>query len=67
MSDNKPNAPVSAEEFERLTGRKATEKYLEWTNCPGKGCLHWRCGWCKEESCGRPSFLCGHPQPPRAD
>ena len=67
MSDSQPRTPVSAEEFERLTGYKATAKYLEWINCPGKGCMHWRCGWCRVDDCGRPSFLCGHPQPARAD
>ena len=60
MSPGKQRTPVSPEEFEQITGRKATEKYLEWTNCTGKGCFHWRCGWC--EDCRQPSFLCGHPR-----
>ena len=62
MSKDTPRKPVSAEEYERITGHKATQKYLEWANCPGKGCLHWRCGWCEVAGCGRPSFLCGHPR-----
>ena len=65
MSAEKSRPPVSAEEFERLTGRQASPKYLEWVNCSGKGCLHWRCGWCAVEGCGQPLFLCGHPRPPR--
>jgi len=65
MSDGSPRPPVTAEEFERITRRKASEKFLEWTNCSGKGCLHWRCGWCEVEGCGLPLFLCGHPRPSR--
>ena len=67
MSEDSQRTPVTAEEFERITGRKASEKYLEWTNCSGKGCLHWRCGWCEAEDCGLPLFLCGHPRPRRPE
>ena len=64
MSDGKSRPPVTAEEFERLSGRKATEKYLEWANCPGDGtCFHWRCGWCEVPGCNLPLFMCGHPRP----
>lgn len=63
MSTGSRRPPLTAEEFERLTGRKATEKYLEWANCPGGACFHWRCGLCEREGCGLPLFMCGHPRP----
>lgn len=64
VSMGKRSTPVTAEEFERLTGRKATEKYLEWANCTANGrCFHWRCGWCEVEGCNLPTFMCGHPRP----
>ncbi len=64
MSDGQRKPPVTAEEFERRTGRKATEKYLEWANCPDDGkCFHWRCGWCEVAGCNLPRFMCGHPRP----
>jgi hypothetical protein len=65
MSEAGKRTPVTPEEFERITGRKATPKYLEWANCSGLSCLHWRCGWCEAEGCNLPLFLCGHPRPPR--
>lgn len=63
MSAASRKPPITAEEFERITGRKATEKYLEWTNCTGGACFHWRCGWCDQEDCNLPLFMCGHPRP----
>ena len=65
MSQRGRRASVTAEEFERITGRKATEKDLEWVNCTGEACFHLRCGWCEAEGCGMPLFMCRHQRPSR--
>ena len=57
--------PITAERFERATGRPPKDDDLERCNCDRAGeYMHRSCGWCVE--CEGPVFQCGHslPLPP---
>jgi hypothetical protein len=49
--------PMTAEEFEQLTGSPPDSDDLERVNCTtaGQPC-HWGCGWCAEHN--QPRFMC---------